>query len=225
MKKKSLIISGLITIILGAFVFFDRSPLKIELPKGRETVLVCFGDSLTAGIGAPEGKSYPDYLKNYLDVKIINKGVPGETASQGRKRLKKDVLSLDPDIVILEFGANDYFRKIASEKTKIHLEHMVDSLLDSGTVVFIAKFFPENSILSFIKSKDKKNYDEIYKELSSKDNVFLIEDIWGEAWGTPKYMSDTVHPNEYGYEIMAEKYFKAVKDLFEYNNLLNENHP
>jgi lysophospholipase L1-like esterase len=220
LKEKSLIIGGLITIILGAFVFFNRSPLKIELPKGRESVLVCFGDSLTAGIGAPRGKSYPDYLKNYLDVKIVNKGVPGETASQGRERFEKDVLSLDPDIVIIEFGSNDYFRKTPSQNTRSHMEFMVDRLLDRGTVVFIAKFFPEKSIVSFIKSKDKKEYDKMYKELSSKDNVFLIEDIWGEAWGRPKYMNDTVHPNEYGYKIMADKYFEAVKDLFEYNNLL-----
>ncbi len=203
-----------------AFVFFNKSQLEIELPKGRESVLVCFGDSLTAGIGAPKGKSYPDYLRNYLDVEIVNAGVPGDTASQARERFENDVLSFDPDVVIIEFGANDYFLGVSSQNTKIDLEYMVDKLLDNGTIIFIAKFFPEKSILSFIKGKDKKSYDKMYRELSSKENVFLVEDIWEEVWGRPKYMSDTVHPNEYGYEIMAKKYFEAVKTLFEYNNLL-----
>lgn len=220
MKKKNLLIGGLLTVILTAFVFLNRSPLKIELPKGRDSVLVCFGDSLTAGIGAPAGKSYPDYLKDYLDVEIINTGVPGDTASGAKERFERDVLSQSPDIVIIEFGANDYLRGVPSESTKADLEYMIDKLSDRGTIVFIAKFFPKKSILSFIKSKDKKSYDKMYKYLSSKKNVFLIEDIWGEVWGRPKYMSDTVHPNEHGYEIMAGKYFEAIKDLFEYNNLV-----
>ena len=218
MKRKGLIIG--VIIILVAFIFLGKSPLKIKLPKGRDSVLICFGDSLTAGIGAPSGKSYPDYLRNYLDIEVINKGVPGETASQARERFEIDVLSLDPDIVILELGANDYLRGVPSERTKEDLKYMVEKLSARGTIVFVAKFFPKKSIVSFIKSKDKKSYDEMYKELSSEKNVFLIEDIWGEVWGRQKYMSDTVHPNEKGYEIMAEKYFEAVKVLFEYNNLV-----
>lgn len=216
---------GIIVILLGAFLFFKKSPMEKPLSKGKETVLVCFGDSLTSGEGAPPGKSYPDNLKNYLNVKIINSGIAGDTTSQARLRFQRDVIDHNPDIVIIELGANDYFSRVSSEETENNLKYMTDELLRKGSIVFIAKFFPKKSIVSFIKSKDKKKYDEMYRELSSKDNVFLIEDIWGRVWSKPKYMSDRVHPNEYGYEIMAEKYFKAVKDLFEYNNLLNKNHP
>jgi lysophospholipase L1-like esterase len=219
LKIKSIFI-GVVVISLGAFLFFRKSPLKKPLPNGRETVLVCFGDSLTSGVGASEGKSYPDYLKNYLDVKIVNSGVPGDTTSQGKLRFQKDVMDYNPDVVIIELGANDYFSGFSSEKTGDNLRYMADELSGIGAILFIAKFFPEKSIVSFIKSKDKEEYDKMYKELVSRENVFLIENIWGKAWAKPKYMSDRVHPNELGYEIMAQQYFKAMEPLFKYNGLV-----
>ncbi len=221
MYRKNLL--AIVSIILVLSIFFmKQNSMKIKLPRGRESTLVCFGDSLTAGIGAKDGRGYPDYLKNYIDIEIINSGVPGDTTSQARKRFERDVMDYDPDIVIIELGANDYFGGISSEKTKVDLEYMVDELLNNGTIVFIAKFFPEKSIVSFIKPSDKKRYDKMYKELSSKENVFLIEDIWKDVWSRPKYMSDRVHPNEIGYEIMAEQYFNSMKTLFKYNGLLKE---
>lgn len=221
MNIKSVFIGGIV-VLLGFFLFLRKNPLEISLTNGRETVLVCFGDSLTSGEGAGHGKSYPDNLKNYLDIKIINSGVSGDTTSQAKKRFQKDVAEYNPDIVIIELGANDYFSGIPAEETGNNLRYMVDKLSNRGAIVFIAKFFPDKSIVSFIKSKDKKKYDKIYKELASIENVFLIEDIWGEAWSKPKYMSDRVHPNNQGYEIMAKQYFKSMEKLFRYNGLVKE---
>ena len=47
-------------------------------------VLVCFGDSITAGYGVAPGKAYPDALQARLDrdgfnYKVVNEGTSGAT--------------------------------------------------------------------------------------------------------------------------------------------------
>jgi lysophospholipase L1-like esterase len=43
----------------------------------------------------------------------------------------------------------------------------------------------------------------------SSSNITLIEDIWAGVWGV--HMSDSVHPNAKGYEIMADNIYKVLR--------------
>ena len=75
------------------------SEAPLPAPKSPETtsddkrpLIVCFGDSLTAGYGTDPGKSYPDYLQTDLDAKgyqyrVLNEGVSGNTTKDGVDRL------------------------------------------------------------------------------------------------------------------------------------------
>src|SRR5689334_6298497 len=74
-------------------------------------LIVCFGDSLTAGFGVDPGKSYPEDLQQELDrrgyhYRVVNLGISGDTTQDGLARLPL-VLAENPQIVVLEFGAND----------------------------------------------------------------------------------------------------------------------
>ena len=81
-------------------------------PAWAEQVnIMVIGDSLTAGYGLAQSDSFPAQLEVALqavgeDVRIINSGVSGDTSAGGRARLAWS-LSLKPDAVILELGAND----------------------------------------------------------------------------------------------------------------------
>jgi lysophospholipase L1-like esterase len=59
----------------------------------------------------------------------------------------------------------------------------------------------------------------MFDTLAASDNVELIDDIWKEIWGI--HMSDRVHPNAKGYEIMADNYYNAIKPYLEANRLLD----
>ena len=73
--------------------------------------IVCFGDSLTNGYGAKEGKSYPYFLQQLTDIPVINKGVNGHTSQDGLNRIS-DILKIKNALVIVEFGANDFFLNV-----------------------------------------------------------------------------------------------------------------
>ncbi|MGH6883314.1 MAG: GDSL-type esterase/lipase family protein, partial [Hypericibacter sp.] len=76
--------------------------------------ILAFGDSLTSGFGLPDADSFPSQLERALiasgeNVKLINGGVAGDTSAGGLARLDW-TLADKPDLVLLEFGANDGLR-------------------------------------------------------------------------------------------------------------------
>jgi lysophospholipase L1-like esterase len=76
----------------------------------EEVTIVAFGDSTTASRG--ELKVYADILRQELpdrgqSVRVINAGIGGNHSEHARVRFEKDVLSHQPDIVIIQFGIND----------------------------------------------------------------------------------------------------------------------
>lgn len=80
--------------------------------KGEFRVLA-LGNSCTFGVGVGDEETWPARLETLLerslgrDVLVINAGVPGYSAWQGRRFLETRGLDLAPDLVIASFGFND----------------------------------------------------------------------------------------------------------------------
>ncbi len=73
--------------------------------------IICFGDSLTS-CGGPGGRFSDILQERFPQHQFINCGVGGDTLERARERLEADVLSQHPDIVLVEFGANDWWRNV-----------------------------------------------------------------------------------------------------------------
>lgn len=75
--------------------------------------IVTLGDSSTFGWGAEPEHTYQRLLEERLraalsrDVEVLNLGIPGHNTAHGLGILRHWALELDPDIVIVSFGAND----------------------------------------------------------------------------------------------------------------------
>lgn len=68
--------------------------------------LVCFGDSITQG---SIGSAYVDKLAHALPmVEVLNRGIDGDTTYNLLMRLERDVLALNPDVVTIMIGLNDF---------------------------------------------------------------------------------------------------------------------
>ena len=100
-------------------------------PAAARTIrLVVLGDSLTAGLGLPPGKAFPDRLQAALrakgwDVEVLNAGVSGDTAADGLARYDWAVPA-DAEALIVELGANDMLRGLKPEATKNALSAILD---------------------------------------------------------------------------------------------------
>jgi acyl-CoA thioesterase I len=99
----------------------DLTHFKVSLPNtaraiqsGNALLILAIGSSSTEGVGASDGAhTYPALLAEelhrrwpQLSVRVINKGVGGELASQMLARFDRDVLSYHPQLVIWQTGSN-----------------------------------------------------------------------------------------------------------------------
>jgi hypothetical protein len=82
--------------------------VAVPKPKGRKRVLI-LGDSIAFGSGVQGNERFSDLLKHELpgDVDVVNAGVPGWGNDQELLFYERDLRRLEPDIVVLEFTANN----------------------------------------------------------------------------------------------------------------------
>ena len=100
------------------------------------TDIIAFGDSLTYGYGADKDKSYPAYLSQMLGREVVNLGISGDTAAMGLARIS-EIKKYEPYMVLIEFSANDLFRKIPKEQTEKNLREIVRQVQDMGAIAVL----------------------------------------------------------------------------------------
>ena len=183
-------------------------------PRDPRPVIVCFGDSLTAGLGLDAGQSYPDLLQHELDAhryryRVVNLGVSGETTLDGLARIGM-VLEEKPVVVVLEFGANDGLRGQPVPNIEHNLAEMIESLQKAGLQVLLAGItLPPNYGMDYIH-----RFDAAYRELAAKYKVPLIPFLLVNVAGNARLMQrDGLHPNAEGTRTVAATVFQALEPM------------
>lgn len=180
--------------------------------------IVAFGDSLSAGYGAPKGQSYPDFLQQLLrqqnyPYRVVNLGVSGNTTTDGLERLD-EVLTLKPRIVILELGGNDGLRGVPVADTRANLERMIIELQKAGIKIVLAGMtLPPNYGPDYIRS-----FQTVYQDLAHRYHLalipFLLQGVVARAQRQPGLMqADGIHPTAAGNRIVATTVFQYLKPL------------
>ena len=164
--------------------------------------IVCFGDSLTFGTGASSGKDYPSQLSKLVSRPVINAGVPGDTTARALQRLERDVLTYAPDIVLITLGGNDLKNGIAKDVAFENLRTIVESIQKQGAQVIVGGLH--------IPFRDR-GFGRGYQKLAEETGAILIPNILEGIMGNRKLMSDPIHPNDAGYKIMADRFYKAMR--------------
>ena len=73
--------------LLGLFVLSQGCGSRPPIARlSALSVVIAFGDSLTAGTGATGSECYPTVLADLIGCRVINAGVPGEDSVAGRRR-------------------------------------------------------------------------------------------------------------------------------------------
>jgi acyl-CoA thioesterase I len=177
-------------------------------------LVVCFGDSLTAGYGAELGKSYPDFLQADLDSKgfhyrVVNQGISGNTTKDGLERLDT-ILALKPAVVIVEFGGNDGLRGLRVEDSRSNLDKIVATLKASGTKVVLAGItLPPDYGPDYINQ-----FNDTYALLAKKYNVPLLPFILKGVFGVDGMMQpDRTHATADGNKVVAKNILPFVLPL------------
>jgi len=179
-----------------------------------EITILAFGDSLTAGLGVDPQSAFPAKLEAALktrghNVRVINAGVSGDTASAGRDRLDW-VLTEDVDAVIVELGANDALRGIAPAETRIALAAILETLKQRNLPVLLAGMLaPRN-----LGPDYAAGYDPIFPDLAaSYGAIYYPFFLDGVATRPDLNQADGLHPNPAGVAEIVTRITPSVEEL------------
>ena len=186
--------------LLGCFLFAACGGNEAVVLSGEN--IICFGDSLTYGTGAARNKSYPAQLSEMTGQPIINAGIPGNTTADGLERLEADVLERSPRIVLVTLGGNDLKNGVDKKTAFKNLRNIVEAIQAREALVVIGGV----KLLFW-----DRGYEEEYKKLAEETGALLIPNVLKGLIGHDELMSDTIHPNAAGYEIMARRFHKAIE--------------
>ncbi|MFH0739032.1 MAG: GDSL-type esterase/lipase family protein [Candidatus Omnitrophota bacterium] len=179
--------------------------------KGKN--IICFGDSISFGYGVNAGEDYPTVLSKLVAIPVINAGLDGDTSADGLRRIDIDALDKEPLLVIVEFGGNDFLKKLPKVDTLKNVSQMVDKIHAKGAMVAIADI----SAGMFFR-----DYHIALRKLASEKGAIFIPSILKGIITTPQLKSDFLHPNADGYVIVAKRVYRVILPYLKQNSALNK---
>ncbi len=191
-----------------------RPEVGASASAGGRPLLVCFGDSLTAGAGIDSEEAYPANLQKLLEregyrYQVVNAGVSGDTTKDGLDRVD-GVLRRHPQIVVVEFGGNDGLRGLSTAQAQHNLESIVQQLKASGARVAMAGVtLPAQYGGPYVQS-----FNAMFPAVAARYHVPLLPFILQDVYGIPGYIQeDGIHPTAKGAQQVAINVEKLVAPL------------
>ena len=193
-------------------------PSRAEAPDERR-IIVAMGDSLTAGLGVEEEQAYPAQLERKLAAqghvfRVVNAGISGETSSGALSRIDWVLRALQPDILILETGANDGLRGIDPAVLRANLDRMLTILKENDVIVVLAGM----QMLPNLGPEYTRAFNTLYGSMADKyDVTFMPFFLEGVAGDPQMNQPDRLHPTAEGYRRIVENLYPyAVQAIQKY---------
>ena len=210
---------------------YDLSEVTNLPSQNSNGPIIAIGDSITFGVGATANQNYVDELEKSLNVNIINEGVPADTTRDVLARLDQDVLSRDPKTVIVFIGGNDELRRIyeslqnsaANQNLEDELDEFVRERLglqwdqvplisrteSTQNLRTIVRRIQDTGANTIVVGFDNNIFNDMvydnYQTVADQTGSIFIPDIYDDIFARPSRMSDLIHPNNAGYDIIADR--------------------
>jgi acyl-CoA thioesterase-1 len=186
-------------------------------PAPRERLLMVYGDSLSAAYGLRAEQGWVAQLQKRLDdqgygYRVVNASVSGETTAGGRARLARALDAHQPQLVILQLGANDGLRGLPVKDAQANLATMIQDIQKRKAQVLLAGIvMPPNYGPRYADS-----FAGMYTTLGREFDVALIPFLLeGVALEARFLQADGMHPNAAGQPVVLETVWKHLKPLLE----------
>ncbi len=190
--------------------------LTVPPAEARPLTLLALGDSLVAGYGLAPEDAFQAQLEAALadrgyTVEVLDGGVSGDTTAGGLARLDW-ALADDPDLVLLELGANDGLRGIDPAETRANLSAILERLTSAGTPVLLAGMYaPPN-----LGRRYGEAFNAVFPDLAEQYDVPLYPFFLDGVAAEPSLnQADGIHPNEEGVAVIVERITPHVVALIE----------
>jgi lysophospholipase L1-like esterase len=170
-------------------------------------VIVCIGDSLTAGQFLPEGdQPWPSLITGY---ELIAAGVSGDTTRLGLERFPHDVQERKSQAVVIQFGHNDCNRwdsdkglpRVSPTAYRANLQEMIQRCRAFGADPFLCSLTPSSKSERY--QSDVSFYDGILRGVGMASGTPVIPVREAFMHRDDLFLPDGLHLNHYGHKLYA----------------------
>lgn len=201
----------------------------VNVSTSSKIIYVSLGDSLTAGVGAPDHTgSYPFQLAKlladdrHIEVAFFNLGQPGAVSKDVLNSQIPQVAELYPDIVTVAIGINDMHNRVPSATFQKNITSIVDQLsgitkhLNIITIPYLGgskAFWPPYQTYYDWQTK---RYNNLLRAAIPNKNVTII-DLYSQTHerslrDSGYYSTDDFHPSAEAYTFWS----KIIYDHLDY---------
>jgi acyl-CoA thioesterase I len=195
------------------------SAVALAGPAFADTKILALGDSLTAGYGLNQGEGFADQLQTAFrkmgrPVTVINGGVSGDTSAGGLARIDW-ALGDQPQVVIVELGANDMLRGVDPNSTKANLAAIIEKAKASGARVLLCGMKAQRNLGADYVAQ----FDAIYPDLAKQEGItlypFFMDGIIQPDGSADRALlqGDGLHPTEAGAALIVQRLMPVLLPL------------
>ncbi|MCX7591949.1 MAG: AMP-binding protein [Kiritimatiellae bacterium] len=182
--------------------------------------IVCFGDSLTS-CGGDNGRFSDILADRFPGHSFVNKGQGGDGFTEALLRLEADVLREKPDIVLVEFGANDWWRAERPPQAWARdLEKILGSIREAGATPVVLGVFGDyldewgrRSPKSYGSDARSQEYRMLEESTARRHGCPYVANIQERIIGRRWCWTDPNHPNEFGNRYVADAIEPILEEL------------
>ncbi|MBO9494057.1 arylesterase [Thalassotalea sp. G20_0] len=193
----------------------------INLSASEKTLLV-YGDSLSAAYGLTDiNRGWVQLLQEKIDShqypwKIANVSISGETTAGGLSRFRKTLAQTNPDLVLLQLGANDGLQGKPLKTIKSNLDQMIALTREynSDIILFEMKIPPNYGPVY------TRRFTETFHGLGKKWDIPVIPFFLdGVAGNDSLNQPDGIHPTEAAQPILLNNVWPELQPRLQQSTL------
>ena len=179
-----------------------------------QPLIICFGDSITAGYGLAPEDAYPDDLERLLqkhgfNYHVRNEGLSGATTKDAVSMVQK-IISMHPAVVVVEFGGNDGLRGLRLENSQQNLDAVLTALDNAHIKVVLAGItLPPEYGKDYIAQ-----FEKLFRDEAARHHTALIPMLYRDLLHKPGMIqADGIHPTVEGSLILAKTVAESLEPL------------
>jgi acyl-CoA thioesterase-1 len=184
---------ALLTILLGGVLLLARPAGAADAAP----IVLVLGDSLSAGYGIDVEAGWVRLLQTRLTDegyphRVVNASISGDTSGGGRRRLPELLANYQPQMVVIELGANDGLRGVPLREVADNFSAMLELVRAEGAKAVVVRMrMPPNYGPEYTAG-----FDGIYDSLPVRYpgtvvTPFLLAEV---ALDPDAFQADGLHP-------------------------------
>lgn len=195
-------------------------PVTLPIGRNRPNHYMAVGDSITVGDGSSGGDGYPGRLESQLarhfgEAFVVNRGVTATDTKEGLRLIRDQLHAERPAYTLIHYGTNDWLHCAGQIPcyTVENLRRMVVAVRGPQSLPCLATIIPSNPKLNPNgRNNWIHNIDALIRGMAAAEGAVLVdlETAFLREPDLSALFSDHVHPNDRGYKIIADEFFRAI---------------